>query len=118
MVPEALCDGGANTENLGHVLPADQHVPVVELDVHVGLLVQQVVSATSRGQTHQLPEVAVQLVATGGLDERKQTSGLCMGSYHRIGSNQIKRFTETSPKGVLSKSMAFNLGLNVYLFTL
>lgn len=48
VVSEALGDGGADPEDLGHVLPSDQHVPVVQLHVHVRLFVQQVVGAASR----------------------------------------------------------------------
>lgn len=48
VVSEALGDGGADPEDLGHVLASDQHVPVVELHVHVRLLVQQVVGAAGR----------------------------------------------------------------------
>lgn len=72
MVPEALCDGGADPEDLGHVLPSDQHVPVVQLHVHVRLFVQQVVGTSGWSQTDQLPEVTVQLVAPRSLRaERK-----------------------------------------------
>lgn len=48
VVSEALGDGGAHPEDLGHVLPSDQHVPVVQLHVHVRVFVQQVVGAASR----------------------------------------------------------------------
>lgn len=72
MVPEALGDGGADPQDLGDVLSADHHVPVVQLDVHVRLLVQQVVGAARRSQTHQLPEVTVQLVAAGRLWEEAE----------------------------------------------
>lgn len=40
VVPEALCDRGSDSEDLGDVLSSDQHVSVVQLDVHVRLLVQ------------------------------------------------------------------------------
>lgn len=40
VVSEALSDGGADPEDLGHVLPSDQHVAVVQLHVHVRLFVQ------------------------------------------------------------------------------
>lgn len=40
VVPEALCDCGSDSEDLGDVLSSDQHVSVVQLDVHVRLLVQ------------------------------------------------------------------------------
>lgn len=69
MVPEALRDGGAGPQNLGHVLSSDQHVAIVQLHVHVRLFVQQVVGAAGRCQADQLPEVAVQLVASRGLRE-------------------------------------------------
>lgn len=46
VVPEALCDPGADPENLGDVLSSDEHVAIVQLDVHVRLFVQQVVGAT------------------------------------------------------------------------
>lgn len=72
MVPEALRDGGADPQDLGDVLSADHHVPVVQLDVHVRLLVQKVVGAARRSQTHQLPEVTVQLVASGRLEEEAE----------------------------------------------
>lgn len=49
VVPEALRDGGSDPEDLGDVLPSDQHVSVVQLDVHVRLLVQQVVGPACRG---------------------------------------------------------------------
>lgn len=62
VVPEALRDGGAHPQDLGDVLAADHHVPVVQLHVYVGLLVQQVVGAACWRQADQLPEVAVQLV--------------------------------------------------------
>lgn len=71
VVPEALRDGGTGPQDLGHVLSSDQHVAVVQLDVYVRLFVQQVVGATCRRQANQLPEVAVQLVASGGLWEVK-----------------------------------------------
>lgn len=45
VVPETLCDGGSDPEDLGDVLSSDQHVTVVQLNVHVRLLVQQVVGA-------------------------------------------------------------------------
>lgn len=35
VVPEALCDGGSDSQDLGDVLPSDQHVSVVQLDVYV-----------------------------------------------------------------------------------
>lgn len=35
VVPEALCDHGADPEDLGDVLSSDEHVAVVQLDVHV-----------------------------------------------------------------------------------
>lgn len=47
MVSEALCDSGADPEDFGHILPSDQHVPVVQLHVHVRLFVQQVVGTSS-----------------------------------------------------------------------
>lgn len=40
VVSEALSDGGADPEDLGHVLPSDQHVAVVQLHIHVRLFVQ------------------------------------------------------------------------------
>lgn len=40
---------------------------VVELDIHVGLLVNQVISSSSRGKPNQFPEVTAQLMAPGGL---------------------------------------------------
>lgn len=40
VVPEALCDCGSDSEDLGDVLSSDQHVSVVQLDVHVRLLIQ------------------------------------------------------------------------------
>lgn len=46
VVPETLCDGGSDPEDLGDVLSSDQHVSVVQLHVHVRLFVQQVVGAT------------------------------------------------------------------------
>lgn len=64
VVPEALRDGRADPENLGDALPPDHHVSVVQLDVHVRLFVQQVVGPTRWRQANQLPEVAVQLVAS------------------------------------------------------
>lgn len=48
VVSEALGDGGTDPEDRGHVLPSDQHVPVVQLHVHVRLFVQQVVGTASR----------------------------------------------------------------------
>ena len=57
VVPEALHHGGAHAEDLGDTLPPQHHVTVVELHVHVGLLVQQVVGPARRGQANQLPEV-------------------------------------------------------------
>ncbi|TNN78893.1 hypothetical protein EYF80_010819 [Liparis tanakae] len=57
VIPEALRDGGPDTEDLGDVLSSDHHVSVVKLDVHVRLLVQQVVGAACRSQANQLPEV-------------------------------------------------------------
>lgn len=74
VVPEALRDGGAGPQDLGHVLSSDQHVAVVQLDVHVRLFVQQVVGAARWRQANQLPEVAVQLVATGCLCGAKRKS--------------------------------------------
>lgn len=67
VVSEAPGDDGARLQDFGHVLPADHHVSVVELDVHVGLLVDQVVSTSGGGQPDQLPEVAAQLVAPRSL---------------------------------------------------
>lgn len=40
VVSEALSDGGADPEDLGHVLPSDQHVAVVQLHVHIWLFIQ------------------------------------------------------------------------------
>lgn len=48
VVPEALRDRGPDSEDLGDVLSSDQHVSVVQLDVHVRLFVQQVVGPTCR----------------------------------------------------------------------
>lgn len=48
VVSEALRDRGSHSEDLGDVFPSDQHVPVVQLHVHVRLLVQQVVGAARR----------------------------------------------------------------------
>ena len=67
VVSEAPGDHGARLQDFGHVLPADHHVSVVELDVHVGLLIDQVVSTSGGGQPDQLPEVAAQLVAPRSL---------------------------------------------------
>lgn len=75
VVPEALRDGGSGPQDLGHVLSSDQHVAIVQLDVHVRLFVQKVVGAARRRQADQLPEVAVQLVASGCLSEAKQKLG-------------------------------------------
>lgn len=77
VIPEALCDSGADPEYLGHVLPTDHHVSVVELNVHIRLLIQQVVSSSSRRQTHQLPEVTGQLMTSRSLveeEKRRQAS--------------------------------------------
>lgn len=74
VVPEALHDGGADPEDLGDVLPSDQHVSVVQLDVHVRLFVQQVVGAACRSQANQLPEVTVQLVASRRLRAENKNS--------------------------------------------
>lgn len=74
VVPEALHDGGADPEDLGDVLPSDQHVSVVQLDVHVRLFVQQVVGPASRSQANQLPEVTVQLVASRRLRAENKNS--------------------------------------------
>lgn len=43
VVPEALRDGGSDSEDLGDILSSDQHVTVVQLDVNIRLLIQQVV---------------------------------------------------------------------------
>lgn len=67
MIPETLRDRGSDFQDLGDVLPADHHVPVVQLHVHVRLLVQQVISAARRSQTDQLPEITVQLMAARSL---------------------------------------------------
>ncbi|KAF3848742.1 hypothetical protein F7725_015239, partial [Dissostichus mawsoni] len=40
----------AHAEHLGHVLPSDQHVSVVQLHIHVRLLVQEVVGPASRAK--------------------------------------------------------------------
>lgn len=74
MLPEALRDGGSDPEDLGDVLSSDQHVSVVQLDVHVRLLVQQVVGAACRSQADQLPEVTVQLVASRRLEDGDKSS--------------------------------------------
>lgn len=75
MVPEALCDSGSDSQDLGDVLPSDQHVPVVQLNVYVWLFVQQIVGAACWSQTNQLPEVAVQLVASGRLGMGDENTG-------------------------------------------
>ena len=67
VVSEAPGGHGARLQDLGHVLPPDHHVSVVELDVNVGLLVDQVVSASGGGQADQFPEVTAQLVAPRSL---------------------------------------------------
>lgn len=72
VIPETLCDSGADPEYLGHVLPTDHHVSVVELNVNIRLHVQQVVSSSSWRQTHQLPEVTVQLMTTRGLEKEEE----------------------------------------------
>lgn len=46
MISEALRHSGSHSEDLGYVLSSDQHVSVVQLDVNVGLFVQQIVGAT------------------------------------------------------------------------
>lgn len=74
VVPEALRHSGSHSQDLGDVLPSDQHVSVVQLDVHVRLFIQQVVSAACRSQADQLPEVAVQLVASRCLGEEDKSS--------------------------------------------
>lgn len=40
VVSEALSDGGADPEDLGHILPSDQHVAIIQLHVHIRLFVQ------------------------------------------------------------------------------
>lgn len=74
VVPEALSDGGSDPEDLGDVLSSDQHVSVVQLDVHIRLFIQQVVSPARRSQANQLPEVTVQLVASRRLGEEDNSS--------------------------------------------
>lgn len=60
-------DHGPSFRDFAHVLSPDHHVPVVELDVHIGLLIDQVVSPSSWGQPHQFPEVTAQLMASRSL---------------------------------------------------
>lgn len=67
VLSEAVRDRGAHPQDFGHVFSTDHHVPIVELNVHVGLLVQQIVGAAGRSETDQLPEIAVQLVASWSL---------------------------------------------------
>lgn len=71
MVPETPGDHGARFQDFGHVLSPDHHVPVVELDIHIRLLVDQVISSSSRGQPHQFPEVTAQLMASWSLHVEK-----------------------------------------------
>lgn len=40
VVSEALSDGGADPEDLGNILPSDQHVAIIQLHVHIRLFVQ------------------------------------------------------------------------------
>ncbi len=63
MIPETLRDSGSDFQDLGDVFPADHHVPVVQLHVHVRLLIQQVIGAARRSETNQLPEITMQLMA-------------------------------------------------------
>lgn len=67
VVPEAPGDHGPCFQDFGHVLSTDHHVPVVELDIHIRLLVDQVISSSGWGQPHQFPEVTAQLMATRSL---------------------------------------------------
>lgn len=67
VLSEAVRDCGAHSHDFGHVFSTDHHVPIVELNVHIGLLIQQIVSAASRSETNQLPEITVQLVASWSL---------------------------------------------------
>lgn len=71
VISEAPGDHGTCFQDLGHVFSPDHHVSVVELDVHVRLLVNQVISSSSRGQPNQFPEVTAQLMAAGSLHFRK-----------------------------------------------
>ena len=50
---------------LGGGLSADHDVPVVQLDVGVGVLVEEGVGAAGRGAAHELPIVCLQLVTSG-----------------------------------------------------
>lgn len=75
VVPEALCDSGSHSQNLGDVLSSDHHVSVVQLDVHIGFFVQQIVCTARRSQADQLPVVTMQLMATGGLERSQERSG-------------------------------------------
>ena len=72
MVSEALRHGGSHSEDLGDILSSDHHVSVVQLDVDVRLFVHQVVGAACRSQANQLPEVAVQLVASRRLRDEDE----------------------------------------------
>lgn len=72
VIPKAPGDHGPCLQDFGHVLSADHHVPVVELDIDIGLLVDQVISPSSWGQPHQFPEVTAQLVASRSLQFNKQ----------------------------------------------
>lgn len=95
VVPEALHDGGADPEDLGDVLPSDQHVSVVQLDVHVRLFVQQVVGPACRSQTNQLPEVTVQFVASRCL--RAENKNSLKDLHHLFILHSFSSFTACMP---------------------
>lgn len=67
MLPKAVGDGGSDFEDFGDAFSADHHVSVVELHVHIGFFVQQIISAPCWSQTHQLPEITDQLMTARSL---------------------------------------------------
>lgn len=71
MIPEGLHDRGAHFEDFGHVLTSNHHVPVVELHVHLGVFVEQIVSSSCWGQTDELPVITAQLMASRSLAEKR-----------------------------------------------
>lgn len=79
---------------------------VVELDVDVRLLVDQVISSSSRGQPNEFPEVTAQLVAPWSLHFSSEVRGK---KYWEAEGNKELTDPETASQHVWSREISRNL---------
>jgi hypothetical protein len=66
--------GARATDRKAYIFSSDHHVPVVQLYINMGILVEKLFSATRRSKANQFPIIHIKLMATRCLkkDTRKE----------------------------------------------